>query len=668
MHHGRSRFVFLLFLLLFPLGSGAQDLTPRRVPPPGVEIPATDRAELETGVAALGREIELLRESLKSKPALLDLLPDVQIFQNAVRYALIYNEFFKPEEVNQAKKQLSQGLERAAALKEGKAPWTTETGLVVRGYRSKIDDSIQPFGLVVPAVYRNDQTTPRRLDVWFHGRGDALSELNFIADRQKNPGQFTPPGAIVLHPYGRYCNANKFAGETDLFEALEAVRPAYPIDENRISVRGFSMGGAAVWHIAAHYAGLWASAAPGAGFAETREYQKLNLADVPWYEQKLWRLYDATDYALNLSNCPIVAYSGEKDRQIQAAQIMERSLKAEGIELVHVIGPGTEHKYHPDSIPEINRRIDPIVARGRDPLPRQVKFTTWTLRYNQMAWVRIDALHEHWERARIEATLGDGADIRVKTQNIDGFTLEIGPGQSPFDATRKLLVMIDDQKIEAAGGMSDRSWRSSFRKTQGRWSFQAKAETTNLAKVHGLQGPIDDAFMNRFVMVRPTGSPINQQVGAWVSAEQKRALAEWRSQFRGEPLVKDDVNLTEAEIAESNLILWGDPSSNAVLAKIAGRLPIQWTAQGVRVGEKTYSSNHIPLLIYPNPLNPTRYVVINSGFTFREAHYLTNSQQTPKLPDWAVIDLSTPPNNRTPGQVVNAGFFGERWELKSSTP
>jgi hypothetical protein len=26
-----------------------------------------------------------------------------------------------------------------------------------------------------------------------------------------------------VHPYGRYCNANKFAGEIDLFEAIEDI-------------------------------------------------------------------------------------------------------------------------------------------------------------------------------------------------------------------------------------------------------------------------------------------------------------------------------------------------------------------------------------------------------------------------------------------------------------
>ena len=667
----RFRLLWLVvaFTLVIVVSTGAQQTAQnpvRQIPPPGVEVPAADRAELEAGIAALGKEIDVLREALKNKAALLDLLPDVQIFHNATRYALQHNEFFKPEEIAVAKRHLKQGLERAAALHEGKAPWTTQIGLVVRGYVSEIDGSVQPYGLVVPETYQPKSAHQFRLDVWFHGRNENLSEVNFLAERQRNAGQFTPPNTIVLHPYGRYNCANKFAGEVDLFEALAAVRKHYPIDENRISVRGFSMGGAATWHIAAHHAGLWASAAPGAGFAETAEYVKAKLDEVPWYEQKLWHWYNATDYAANLFNCPTVAYSGELDRQIQAAQVMARELKTEGIELTHIIGPKTEHKYHPDAISEISRRIDSIAAAGRNPVPRRVKFTTWTLRYNRMAWVTVDALGEHWQRARVEAEIREQAPIQVTTENVTALTLEMQPGQCPLDNSRRPTVVIDKQEIPASPVMSDRSWTSRFRKVGGKWSLVEKEED-GLKKVHGLQGPIDDAFMSSFVFVRPTGKALNDKVSAWASAELDRAIVQWRKHFRGEARVKTDAEITEADIAGSNLVLWGDPASNAVLAKLIDRLPIGWNAQTVKVGEQTFAAAiHVPVLIFPNPLNPKRYVVINSGFTYREAHHLTNAQQTPKLPDWAIVDLSVPASAYAPGRIAAAGFFGERWELKGA--
>jgi hypothetical protein len=685
---------FLLALLGLVRADGPADNNPetvRPVPPRGLELPVGDRTDLTAAVTDLGSKIDALRVTLKSK-ALLDLLPDVQVYHKAVHDALTYNEFFgskeKPDskeltvtkEVAAAKALLKEGLDRAKQLEEGKPTWPAKTGPVVRAYVSKIDGSVQPYGLVVPASYKPDSPYRQRLDFWCHGRGETLSELNFIDQRMKSPGEFTPRDAFVVHLYGRYCCANKLAGEVDLFEALEDVKKRYPIDENRLVIRGFSMGGAACWHFAVHYPGLWAAAAPGAGFSETPAFlkvfqnEKLQPTD---YEQKLWHMYDCTDYAINLFNCPTVAYSGEIDSQKQAADVMAAALKKEGIELAHVIGPKTGHSYHPEAKKEVIRRIDSIVEHGRNPLPRQVKFTTWTLRYNEAFWLTIDGLDKHWEQARVDASLAPGrgatgADVTVATENVSAFTLSMPSGLCPLSPTRKPRVHLYERgtrgpmgdPLEASSVLSDRSWVAHFRKVDGKWQVVDSTDDGTLAKRHGLQGPIDDAFMDSFLMVRPTGKPLNEKVGAWATAEMNHAIEHWRRQFRGEARVKADDAVTDADMAGHNLVLWGDPSSNKVLARIADKLPIKWTAEGVTLRKETHdASKHVPVLIYPNPLNPKRYVVLNSGFTFREYDYLNNARQVPKLPDFAVIDVSEPPSSRWPGKVVTAGFFDEHWQL-----
>jgi pimeloyl-ACP methyl ester carboxylesterase len=408
----------------------------RPIPPPGIALADADRADLQAGVDQLGREIDELRGTLKDKPALLELLPDVQIFHRAVHSALAYNEFFHARELPWAKELLKQGIDRARELREGRASWNNATGLVVRGYVSKIDGSVQPYGLVVPASYAPNSPHRFRLDVWCHGRGETLSEVNFLHDRQRSPGEFTPRDAFVLHPYGRYCNANKFAGEIDLFEALEDVKQHYPIDEDRLVIRGFSMGGAACWQFATHYPTTWAAAAPGAGFAETPEFLRVfqnETIEPVGYQRQLLHLYDCTDYAANLFNCPTVAYSGEKDRQKQAADIMAKALAIEGIDLVHVIGAGAGHQYTPEARAEINRRIDGIVRAGRQTVPPSVRFRTWTLRYNRCAWVEVDTLEHHWDMAQVVANLSGGLSggPRVVTSNVSGLTLSFPSGLCP---------------------------------------------------------------------------------------------------------------------------------------------------------------------------------------------------------------------------------------------
>jgi pimeloyl-ACP methyl ester carboxylesterase len=682
-----------LFLSAFLLGTslafadGPQDNNPdnvRAVPPPGIRITEEARADLTRQVDDLGREIEDLRQSLAKKPALLELLPDVQIYYNAVDYALRYDEFYSPGEVAVALKLLKQGRDRAASLRKGQSPWNTATGLVVRGYRSKIDGSVQPYGLVVPASYKAG-SVHHRLDVWFHGRGEKLSELNFIEGRSKDPGQFTSAHAFVLHPYGRYCNANHFAGEIDTFEAIEHARKHYPIDTHRISVRGFSMGGAACWNFAVHYPGLWAAAAPGAGFSKTPEFlrvfQKETIKPNAW-EKKLLHWYDCTDWAGNLFNVPTIAYSGELDSQKQAADIMGEAMRKEGLHLAHIIGPKTGHSYHREAKAEINRRVDSIVAKGRDPLPKRIRFTTYTLRYNAIRWVTIDELHEHWEQARMEVEIRGGRflkgkdlklpnglsqdNVAVKTRNVSAFTLAIPSGYCPFEnQARPITVEIDGQEIAAGPVLSDRSWTSRFRLVDGNWKLVDKADDGKLRKRHGLQGPIDDAFMSTFVMVKPTGTPINEKVGKWIASEMDHAQVHWRKQFRGELKPIDDTHVDDELLAGANLILWGDPHSNKVLAKIAARLPISWDEKaGILVGKQSFDTgHHVPVLIYPNPLNPRKYVVLNSGFSFREYDYLNNARQIPRLPDWAILDINQPRTSQRPAGIAAAGFFGERWEL-----
>src|ERR1700748_564051 len=60
----------------------------RPVPPPGVVIADDESAELKGKIEALGEEIESLGNELKNKPAMLELLPDVQIFFKAADWAV----------------------------------------------------------------------------------------------------------------------------------------------------------------------------------------------------------------------------------------------------------------------------------------------------------------------------------------------------------------------------------------------------------------------------------------------------------------------------------------------------------------------------------------------------------------------------------------------------
>ena len=657
-----------LLLVASAIADGPKDNLPdqvRRIPKLGVEVPADKREKLEAGLKTLADKIADLQK--KKDARVQALLPDVQIFYRAVHDGLRYQEFFKPQEVDQAFQLLETGKQRADQLAAGQAPWTEAKGLVVRGYVSKIDRSVQPYGLVIPPSYRPG--VKQRLDVWFHGRGETLSEGNFLRQRMRSAGVFAPQDAIVLHPYGRYSNAFKFAGEVDVLEAIESVRQRYSIDDDRTSVRGFSMGGAACWQFAVHYSDRWFAANPGAGFSETPEFLKSfqqEKLDPPWYEEKLWRMYDCNLWAENLVHCPTVAYSGEIDRQKQAADIMETALGELKIPLKHLIGPKTGHRYHPDARDEAARLMQQIALQGRQRTPREVRLTTYTLKYNKMAWVTIDGMKQHWEKAHVRARINQDSWMTILTENVTDMTFEMPAGHCPLRLGNPIPIAIDQQRLMAVGPSSDRSWKISLHRAGDKWKLGKRAPA-GLRKTHNLQGPIDDAFMDSFIFVRPTGKTSLTKTQKWADDELKRAIEHWRRHFRGHARVIDDVDVTEEHIASANLVLWGDPNSNAFLKKIGLPAGLTWNERQTGVGQKTFSAqDHALIAIYPNPKNPQRYIVLNSGFTYREYAYLNNARQTPKLPDWAIVDLRTPPNSQWPGKIVAADVFDEQWKVKSA--
>src|SRR5690349_12514099 len=109
-------------------------------PVPAVRVAPEDLARLREGVKPLTAKVG----ALASNP----LIADVAVYEKAVQNLLRYNdEFYAANYVKFANDALATGLARAAALEKGAANWTREKGRVLRAYKSKVDDSYQPYRL-----------------------------------------------------------------------------------------------------------------------------------------------------------------------------------------------------------------------------------------------------------------------------------------------------------------------------------------------------------------------------------------------------------------------------------------------------------------------------------------------------------------------------------------
>lgn len=590
---------------------------------------------------------------------------DVAVCAKAVEWITRHGEFHKPDYIKWTTEALKLGTQRAEALAQKQSPWLNRAGqTTVLGYVSALDGSVQPYALTLPKTFDANSRDKWPLHLVLHGRGDTLNEISFLHSHEGKPLK-NDIEWIQLDVFGRTNNAYRWAGEVDVFEALAAVKQRFPIDDRRITLWGFSMGGAGAWHLGLHHPDKWSSVGAGAGFCDTVKYQNLKLP-LPPLQEKLIRIYDAVDVALNAANVPIIGYGGELDKQLAAAKTMHAKAEELGVSIPLLIGPQTEHKFHPDSLKEFMAFHAAATKAGRKtfPGPDRIRFTTPTLKYNRCEWLTIEGQQLPLEPSTVEAEVDRTAGIvKITTKNVALLSIArdiadqvVIDGSEPLPLLSAAGNLLPDVLYEHAG----EQWKVLDYKTSREY-----VNTPAGSKRHNLQGPIDDGFTRPFVCVVGTGKPWSAPHADWARWTLDRFRKEYDKWLRAELPVVKDTQVTDELIESNNLILFGDPGSNTVLAKVVDRLPIRWTKDAIQVaGEKYPADTHGVPLIFPNPLNPHRYVVVNSGHTFHEPEFKgSNAQLYPRLGDIAVINFRRGDQGSYTESTVWSDLFDARWQL-----
>ena len=672
-------------------------LAAQRGQPPRYQLTDQDRQAIRGKLT----ELDALIRTLKSqRDAGDDLVADVDIHAKAGRWLLEFpQDVAVPEDIANAIKVLDRGLERAKQLQAGQAPWIHQKGVVPLGFYSALDGSVQPLLLTIPEAY--DGAAPRRLDVWLHGRAQRLVESNFIcydpspANLQGGARLYTNPQGSCLSPtpapsttgvrnagqfqlevFARGNNANHWAGEVDVFEAIAAVQRRFAIDPTRIVLRGFSLGGAGAWHLALHYPDRWAAAEIGAG---TWPRRYLMADTFPEYQRPTLRIWEnMTEWALNAFNLPLAAHDGDRDPQVasippppagaatrgqleSSIRIREQlakegfpsdgepsELTARGTPALFLISADTGH----GTSPTVRQRLDAFLDEWTTAGPRSpdhVRFLTYTTRYNKSFWVSLEGLGQHYERAEVDALRDEARrSYRLTTTNVTRLVLR--------EMERAEEIRIDGRTLRVRAGREVALERSA-----AGWRVAPSATWAGLHKTHGLQGPIDDAFLDPFLLVRPTGTPWNAAVNQMALERLQRFDQAYALNYRAHPRIKVDTDVDAADFARYNVALFGDPGSNRWIARLLGRLPVRWSRERLAVGGRTFeAAAHLPVLVYPNPLAPGRYVVLNSGLTIAEASYRSDYSM-PTLGDVAVLGLDGPAGAPA---IRFAGFFDESWKIR----
>src|SRR3954470_17646091 len=190
----------------------------------------------------------------------------------------------------------------------------------------------------------------------------------------------------------------------------------------------------------------------------------IKIGPLPAHQKLGLHMLDSVDYAANAGIVPAIAAIGDKDVFFQAHVIMGEAFRREGLEMVNLISPGTGHTIDPVTHREQMRRIGEYAARGLDHAPKQLRFVTWTLKYNRCHWLELLALGRHYERAEFSAAVGDDGVLEIaEPKNITRFAIH-----PPMSEKAGLKVRIAGGEI-ALPGEQPRAGALSFARTGEGW-------------------------------------------------------------------------------------------------------------------------------------------------------------------------------------------------------
>lgn len=527
----------------------------------------------------------------------------------------------------------------------------TETGVLSRAYISEIDRSVQPYILYVPTTY--DAGRPWPLLVYLHGYDPMLIApgwgaemcpmvLSELCERE---------GLVLLMPYGRGNTDFMGIGEKDVLDTISFAQREFSIDPERINLAGLSMGGSGAYTISCHYPDRFASLTIFTGRADYYQWMNVSKGALPRFKQ----IYIDTDYAIdmlsNLQHVPVLIYHGTDDLAIPTAQSRQvyEKLTSLGQRATYHEMPEADH-YSFSNFIEHPDFAEMLRTARRKSRPNQLRFKTMSTKYSSAYWFRIDEIDQWGSHAAIVAEAAGNNVIDIKADNVAAFS--IGPELPEDIDPASVRLILNGAPAE-------------FTRKEGLLRFRSKPPADSLVKGPELCGPIREAYDGPFVIVYPGGDDAKSRRAA---QDANRLAREWVLYAQGMPQLMVDSAVNDAVVRDANLVLCGGPGVNRYLDKISDQFPFRIEKERFIIGSKVVHLEEGGLqVIYPNPLNPERYVHIIIGVPWGGS--LPQNHKLDFLPDFIAYSADPEPDGTQfpTNKWICAGYFDSRWQVSEST-
>lgn len=539
--------------------------------------------------------------------------------------------------------------------------------ITMRGYVSPISEYVQGYAIYLPPGY--DATKSYPLLVMLHG-GSANGNLflgvvlgnnmNWKEYSEHLWDEFEPrwsPDWIVVAPDGYGQVLWRWMGEQDVLDVIDDVQKHYNIDRDRVALGGLSNGGIGAYNLGMRHADRFSVVTAIAGAPSWLQYAG---GGIPPEQSVAMAAQSGMELIENAFNTDLRYFHGHLDH----GPMKPRFVEALG-QLVHKLAvPARETWFDAghDLLYLVHRggRIyNDLAPLRRKQRPSEVRVVTGDYRAARQHWVDVTRIERYPELARVSAR-ADGASIKLETRNVRALELDLK--SSPAFEQPNITLTIDEQSLTASAPSSG---PLQLTRNASGWHVGAPPASNGPEKRPGSSGPIPDAYYGAMAHVYGTGDPASTEALKKSATRGAQGWPLWLWRVRQKVLA--DTEVTPELMRTHHLVLYGTPGSNRVLEQIGAKLPIGLEADAVRVGARTFRGRGVGVkLIYPNPLAPERYVLVQAAPT--TAGVEGGNQLPDFLPDYVVYDASTTAsrprlNFDRSHKPLAMGYFDATWQL-----
>lgn len=305
--------------------------------PAGIVFAQPSPPTASSRLAALSKAVQ----AKPADPAGQDEWSNAQLYLRKAKFLL---SAYAPSEGRDAEvsRELGNAEEALSRVQMGRlAPRIG--GLREEGYYSDNDASFQPFLRYLPAGTGSGKKLP--LLVFLHGYNPAWNLVNWQIFPTNLVTFAEEAGFAVAAPFGRGNTDYQGIGEQDVLAVIGEMRKRYAVDEDRIVLAGYSMGGLGAWTLGAHDPDRFAGLLIISGRGDYYTWHKVNRAEVPVYRQRLVDADFAGSLVPNLRALPILCAHGAKDElvPVDEARFMVEAVKKVNPGLVYIELPEGGH-------------------------------------------------------------------------------------------------------------------------------------------------------------------------------------------------------------------------------------------------------------------------------------------------------------------------------------